>query len=154
MGRVRDDWPSHATVDFLINAYRRLIDVSCTLGVSRDMKEAVTGKTEVTASEVAGVPEAEVEAEAMMMVGTVETISEIVKGGALMMTLGVVVVVAEATVVIEVDMVGIVLMHAHLILLAAATTNRQALQLLTINLLPDPLVHRYAPTFLQACTSP
>ena len=109
-----------------------------------------TGMTEVKASEVAGVPEAEVEAEVMTMVGTVEMTSEIVTNEALKMILGVGVVVAEATLVIEVDMVGTVTMHVHLILLAAASTSRQARQLPTLNLLPDLLVHRYVPVTIAS----
>lgn len=122
-----------------------------------------TGKTEVKASEVAGVAEAEVvaEVEVTMMIGTEEMTSEIATDEALTMVLRVDGVVDEATVMMEVDMVGAVSMHAHLILLAAATanrqarmhallillaaatTNQQARQLLTLNPLPGPLVRRY-----------
>jgi hypothetical protein len=136
-----------------------------------------TGKTEVTASEVAGVLEAEVVAEVTMMVGIEEMTSGIVTDETSMMIPRVSVVVAEATVVIEVDMVlkevdmvlkevdmvlkgvdmvlkevdmvlkeadmaVIVTTHVRLILLAAATTNRQARQLLTHHLPWHPLVPR------------
>lgn len=102
-----------------------------------------TGKTEATAPGVVGVPEAEAEVGVTMMVGTEEMTSEIGTDEALKMILGVDGVVAEATVMIEVDMVGSVSMHAHRILLVAATTNRQAQPLLTLNPRPDLLVHRY-----------
>lgn len=114
------------------------------------MMEVETGMTEVTASEVAGVPEAEVEAEVTMMAGTAGTTLGIVIDGALTMILGVGAVAAVPTVVIEVDMVMTVLMHVHLILLAAATTNRRPRQLLTINLLPYLLVHRYVFVALES----
>lgn len=114
-----------------------------------------TGKTEATASEVAGVLEAEAEAEVMMTVGTVERTSENVTDEALTMILGVgvvvaVVVVAEATVLIEADMVGTVLTRVRLIPLAAAITKRQTRQLLITNLLPDLVVRRYVSVIL-AC---
>jgi len=83
-----------------------------------------TGKTEATAPEVAGVPEGEAVAGVTMMVGTEEMTSENGTDEALTMILEVDGVAAEATVMTEVDMVGTVSMHAHLILLAAATTNR------------------------------
>ena len=136
-----------------------------------------TGKTEVTASEVAGVLEAEVVAEVTMMVGIEEMTSGIVTDETSMMIPRVGVVVAEATVVIEVDMVlkevdmvlkgvdmvlkevdmvlkeadmaVIVTTHVRLILLAAATTNRQARQLLTHHLPWYPLVPRYV--FVDHC---
>ena len=136
-----------------------------------------TGKTEVTASEVAGVLEAEVVAEVTMMVGIEEMTSGIVTDETSMMIPRVGVVVAEATVVIEVDMVlkevdmvlkgvdmvlkevdmvlkeadmaVIVTTHVRLILLAAATTNRQARQLLTHHLPWHPLVPRYV--FVDHC---
>lgn len=109
------------------------------------MMEVETGKTEVKASGVAGVVEAGVgaEAEVTMMIGTEEMTSEIVTDEALTMILGVDGAVDEVTVMIEVDMEGTVSKHVHLILLAAVTTNRQARRLLTLNPLPDLLVHRY-----------
>ena len=114
-----------------------------------------TGKTEATASEVAGVLEAEAVAEVMMTVGTVERTSENVTDEALTMILGVgvvvaVVVVAEATVLIEADMVGTVLTRVRLIPLAAAIMKRQTRQLLITNLLPDLVVRRYVSVIL-AC---
>jgi hypothetical protein len=111
-----------------------------------------TGKTEVKASEVAGVAEAEAEAEVAvtMMIGTEEMTSEIVTDEALTMILGVDGVAAEATVMIEVDTVGTVSIQVQHILLAAATTNQQARRLLTFSPLPDPLVRRYVLPFVAS----
>jgi hypothetical protein len=84
-----------------------LVDVSDTSAASQDMMEVETGRTEVTAFAAAGVPEAEAVAEVLMKVGTAEMMLEIVTDEALMMNPGVAEVVAEATVVIEVDTVAI-----------------------------------------------
>lgn len=106
------------------------------------MMVAVTGKTEVTAFVAADVLEAaEAEAEVTTIVGTEGMISEIVIDEA-MMTIPGVAGVAEAMVVIEVDMVTVT-MHAHLILLAAVTANQQARQEVSLNHPCQPLVHRY-----------
>lgn len=118
--------------------------------MNQDLTAVETGMTEVTASEAVDVPEAEVVPEEVTTTdGTVEMISEIVTDAVLMMTQGVGVVVAEATVVIEVDMVGTATMHAHHHLLlyltppAATSANRRTRQLLILSLRPDLLLHRY-----------